>query len=135
MARKNSDEYEEDDEEDEEEDEEDEEEDEEDEEEDEEDNSLSLDGVKKIADTIKSIADAGTAVKDFTRTDTKRPLSEPPYQESRIGDVRIARKEDEKEGIHEKLDKMIEHQIKSNKKFWIGLGIGGIIAIITSIFL
>ena len=101
------------------------------------DEGLTLDDVKNVADTIKSIAEAGEAVKKVTKTETPRPLHDEPHHTPWLWDaLKIPRKksieEDKLDRIGEKIDKSEKHQ---NRKWYIGIGFGILVAIIIALVL
>jgi len=117
-----------------------EEEDEEEEDEEEEDDGLTLDDVKDVADTASSVFKAVKAFKDISEdskpkkgyyeTSTPRP----PAPDERKHRWWIFTSKKEKSGVEEKLDR-IENKIdqstkRQNRKWYIGLGVAIVLAII-----
>jgi len=117
--------------------------DEEEEDEEEEDDDLTLDDVKKGADTITSIAKAVKAVKDISddskskkgyyETSTPRPHASDEKKPGIWGRYVLKRRTEKSDvevkldRIEKKIDKSTKHQ---NLKWYIGLGVAGVLAII-----
>ena len=115
---------------------------------------ITMDDIKKGADTLTSVAKAAKAFKDLTDDATSKQTRNkygftttprPPHDERKSHTVKIMEyfgrtsKSDNKnklEGKIDKLSKKIDHGHKSqNQKWYIGIGIGVVIAIILAVFL
>ena len=113
---------------------------------DEEDEGLTLDDVKKGADTLTSIAKAAKAFKDlsddnkpkkgYRETSTPRP-SVPDQRKPGWWGSYVLKPRKEKSEVEEKLgkiEKKIDHGHKSqNRKWYIAIGIGFVIAVVIAL--